>query len=411
MNFSEFWILIVAICFFSGFLIQFSIFRYAHVINPISLFFIFDIGVLTLLSAVVARELNGDQEVGLTSVLYLTIVYMGGFLLASIPRRFHLPCRLFNGLLSVVGKSANLPKYSHLNQLFLIALTFGLFFLLMQASGAGMLWITDSRLAYQSYRAGVGLIYLLVQWTLLASLLYYLWTKNPKLPELFFLVFIYSIMAYFTGSKANILFGAILSGIYYNFFIKRISTSLFLLAPFITLGIFLVLLLLQGSYSDTFSAISYFRDYTETTGKFLLRFDEFELQWGYGVLSDLWFYVPRALYSDKPFEYGIVLIHKVLFPGGAEQGHTPGVLPWALSYLDFGAVGVFIFGFIAGFVRRGAYESFLNNQKSIFAFVIMAQLSLIGIFAYATLPLITAIAIFLDLFVRKRIVFFSSARS
>jgi hypothetical protein len=179
---------------------------------------------------------------------------------------------------------------------------------------------------------------------------------------------------------------------------------LVLSAPFVALIAFLMLLFLQGSYVDVWSGISYFKDYAETTGQFLLRFDEFDLQWGYGSLSDFWFYVPRALYPEKPFEYGLTLIHKVLFPGSAELGSTPGVLPWALAYLDFGVVGVFFSGVFAGFIRRGAYESFLANQRSILAFVLMIQLSLMPVFAYATLPLIVIIGVLLVIFMRKKVV-------
>lgn len=411
MSIDEFWLAIALISSMTGLLVLFGVRRYRHAINPLFQFAIFDIGVLTLLSAVVANELNDGQEVGLTSVLYLAIVYIVGFFLVFLPPRFYLPRQLFNRFLYVVGKNAGSMGYSGLNQLFLITFVLGLFILLMQGSGAGVLWLTDSRLAYQSYRAGVGFIYVMVQWALLVSLLYYLWTQKPQLAGLFVGVCLYSFVAYFTGSKANFLSGFILVGVYYNFFVKRIPTVLILSAPFVALGAFLMLLLLQGSYGDVLSAISYFRDYAETTGQFLLRFDEFELQWGYGALSDLWFYVPRALYPDKPFEYGIVLIHKVLFPGAAEVGATPGVLPWALAYLDFGVVGVFFSGVFAGFIRRGAYESFLANQRNIFAFVLMIQLSLMPVFAYATLPLIIIIGILLVLFIRKRIVFVSAVRT
>lgn len=220
-------------------------------------------------------------------------------------------------------------------------------------------------------------------------------------------VVIYSCAAYFTGSKANILAALVLTGVYYNFFVQRISAPVILAAPFLVLVAFLGLLVLFGSFSDMWIALGYFQDYARTTGMFLQSFDEFELQWGYGLLSDLWFYVPRALYPDKPYEYGAGLIHKVLFPGAAEQGHTPGILPWALGYLDFGAVGVFFAGFFAGFVRRGAYESFLANKSNVFAFVLMIHLSLFPVFAYANLPMIIVIGGGLALFMRKRIVFFS----
>ena len=387
----------------------FGIQKYNHAINPLFQFAIFDIGVLTILSAVVANVLN-EEKIDLVPVLYLSIVYTTGFFSVFLPRRLALPRQLFNSLIILVGSDRENIKYSWIRQCILIVTAVGLYIALMWSSGAGLLWITDPRLAYQVYRAGVGYIYVMVQWSFLLSILYYLWTKKPKLTGLILSLSVYMVLAYFTGSKSNFLSGLVLVGIYYNFKIKKIPKSLIFISPFVVLLIFLTLLLLQGSFDDLVSAIRYFRDYTETTGLFLSRIEEFELQWGYGMFSDFWFYVPRALYPEKPFEYGVTLIHKVLFPGYAELGSTPGVLPWTLAYLDFGVVGVFFSGVFSGFIRRGAYESFLANQSSILAFVLMIQLSLIPVFAYATLPLIIIIGNLLVIFMRKKIVFISSSR-
>jgi oligosaccharide repeat unit polymerase len=405
MPFESFWIAVILTGALGALLILFGMRRYSYAINPLFQFAIFDIGVLSLLSAIVANSLNDGQGGGLTATLHLVIIYLSGFFLVFLPRRFSLPSRLFDRLQYVAGKNVGSTGYSGISQWLLITLAFALFILLMWTSGAGVLWLTESRLAYQSYRAGSGFIYVMVQWALLVSLLYYLWTRKPQLAGLIMGICLYTCAAYFTGSKANIFSGFVVASIYYNFFVRRIRAMLVLFAPVAVLCAFITLLLLQGSYDEVFLAISYFRDYAETTGQFLERFDEFGLQWGYGTLSDFWFYVPRALYPDKPFEYGILLINKVLFPGAAEQGATPGVLPWALAYLDFGVVGVFISGVFTGFIRRGAYELFLSNRESVLAFVLMIQLSLMPVFAYATLPLILIIGIVLSLFFRKKIVF------
>lgn len=403
MTLEMFWFAAILIGIFAIFLIIFGSRRYSYAINPLFQFAIFDIGVLTILSAVVANVLN-EGEIVLAPVLYLSIVYTTGFFLIFLPRRFALPRRLFNSLINLVGSDRENIKYSWIRQCILIATALGLYILLMWSSGAGSLWLTDPRLAYQIYRVGVGYIYVMVQWSFLLSLLYYLWTKKPKLTGLIFSLCIYSLLAYFTGSKSNILSGLVLVGIYYNFKINKIPNFLIFISPFVMLTLFLTLLLLQDSFGDLVAAVSYFRDYTETTGLFLSRIDEFEPLWGYGLLSDLWFYVPRSLFPQKPFEYGIVLIHQILFPGAAEMGATPGMLPWAIGYLDFRIVGVFFSGLFTGFIRRGAYESFLSHRRSIFAFILMIQLSLMPIYAYATVPLICIIGIFFSLFCYKKIV-------
>jgi len=407
---TEFFLLVIFVACLAALLVLFGIRRYHYAINPLFIFAFFDIGLLTVLSGAVAYGLSDGMELGLTTVLYLSMVYILGFFLIFLPRRFYFPCLLFNGLLAVVGKTRGSAGYGGVSQWLLIMIALVLFYFLMISSGAGLLWLTDPRLAYLSYRAGSGYIYLMVQWVLLATLIYYIWTRKPRLTGLLWVVCLYSLAAYFTGSKSNMLAGIIVAGVYYNFYVKAVPWLLVVSGPFLMLGMFLVLLNLQQSYSGIVPALSYFRDYVETTAQFLVRFDEFGLHWGYAMFSDLWFYVPRVLYEEKPFEYGVVLIHKVLFPGAAAQGHTPGILPWALAYLDFGVIGVFVSGMFTGFMRRGAYESFLANRENSLAFILMIQLSLIPVFAYATFPFILVIGFFMVLFMRKRIVFISSVR-
>jgi hypothetical protein len=169
----------------------------------------------------------------------------------------------------------------------------------------------------------------------------------------------------------------------------------------------LSLLVAQGAYADLLEALDYFKDYVATTASFLGRFDEFGFRFGSASLSDLWFYVPRSIYPAKPFEYGLSLIHQVLFPGMAELGNTPGILPWALPYLDFGTFGVFASGVIGGMFKRLAYEFFLERRNSIFAFVLVMQLALFPIFIYANLPLSILIAFLLARYARLRIIGFS----
>lgn len=405
-----FWLLFSITCGISCFLGLWGIKRYNYVINPLMVFAIFDVGVLTLLSVTVTSVLDVAQNAGLSAVLYMTIIYIIGFAAVFLPRHFQAPRQLFDAFVGFVGKSECPDKFGSFNQLFVILVSIALFILLARTSGAGMLWVTSPRVAYQGYREGVGYFFLLLQWTLLGTLAYYIMTKRPRLTGLVISVFLYVLAAYFTGSKNNILAGLIISGAYYNFFIKKLSGTQIFVALIGILASFWYLLISQGSYTDIVSAISYFRDYAYTTAQFLMRFDEFKLQWGHGFISDFWFYVPRALYPGKPFEYGVLLIHETLYPGAAELGHTPGVLPWALSYLDFGAVGVFIAGVLTGFVRRGAYESFLNNRTNSLAFLLMVQFSIVSVFS-GTLLTSLVVILFLCFFMRINIDILSPERS
>lgn len=405
---NEFLFVMFLVCVLALVLFFFGIYRYQYGINPISFFAIHEIGVLTLLSAAVCK-LNYTKEEDLIAVLFMTIIYIAGFFSVFFFKRLCFPRLIFVKLCNIVGENSSLVKYNNLRQLFLIMLAFAMFVLLMQASGLGLIWFTDPRMAYLSSRLGVSFISMMFQWLLLLSLLYYLLTIRPLLFGMIIPVCAYIFVIYFTGCKANLLSGLVMACVYYNFFIKKISMIWIVTGVLMVLGLFLVLLLLHHSYDNVLSSLSYF-DYAKNTGKFLMAFDLFGLQYGYGALSDLWFYVPRGLFSNKPFEYGVVLIQKVLSPGSAAAGHTDGMLPWSLAYLDFGVAGVFFSGVFTGIVRRGTYELFLTNRSNIFAFVLMVQLSLFSVFMNTTLPLTIVIAAIFSLFSRKRVIFFKQLK-
>jgi hypothetical protein len=148
---------------------------------------------------------------------------------------------------------------------------------------------------------------------------------------------------------------------------------------------------MQGNPLEAFS--SYFKEYFDTTAQFLWRFDEFGYRYGGAAVSDLWFYVPRGLFPDKPYEYGLTLIHQVLFPGMAETGNTPGILPWATAYLDFGVIGVFVSGILGGLWQRAAFEYFLKHRHSFFAFLLMMQFALFPPLPFATAGMTFILAI------------------
>ena len=74
-----------------------------------------------------------------------------------------------------------------------------------------------------------------------------------------------------------------------------------------------------------------------------------------------------------------------MLPGAYEAGYAPGFLNWSLAYLDFGWIGVLGAGVMKGLLERAGYEQFLRNRNSFFAFAMMMQISIWGIFAFASL--------------------------
>jgi hypothetical protein len=109
---------------------------------------------------------------------------------------------------------------------------------------------------------------------------------------------------------------------------------------------------------------------------------------GAAFLSSLWGLVPRGLYPDKPYEYGVLLLHAQLFPGMAEKGSTPGVTPWTLAYMDWGVLGAALAGLVAGRIRDAFHRAYTHQRNSIVMFVAYVQFSLWPFLLYAS-PAIT----------------------
>jgi hypothetical protein len=376
--------------------------RYRTLLNPLSVFAGFEIGLLSLVSGGVAYSrldtasyTDGDLAV----TAYVTLAQVAGVVLAFRVSG-SLPARWFGKAVHALGLSSE--KFA---RRFNIA-TFGLLLLaalsafvaLAVVGGGGWRWLTDTRAAYIQNRAGTGQFFAAYQWFVTLAFLYYLWTRRPRRGQLVLLLGLFGMLAYFSGSKGNV-FIIFVAGIsYYNFMIKALSVKALLLFGAMILAGFLGLLALYSpAIAEVFGApLAYFNDYFDTTTQLLARFDEFGFRYGGAWCSDLWFYVPRGLYPNKPYEYGVTLIHAVLFPGMTETGNTPGVLFWSMSYLDFGVPGVFLYGFINGLWKKAAYDYYLTHRESVFAFVFMMQCSLWGILTFAPLPILVFLAIALS---------------
>ncbi len=265
--------------------------------------------------------------------------------------------------------------------------------------GGGVNWLLDPRNCYYFYRKNVGFLYLLSIYFLLAAYIYYLFsTRKIKVSKVFYVTVLFSILAYFTGKKSNIIAFWVVGFLFYNFYIKSLSIKKSFFA--LIFGIFLIFFLLNVQSDLGFvDSLSYF-DYMDTTALFLSRFDEFHFQFGKVFLSSLWVFVPRFVYSEKPHEFGAALIHQVLFPGAAETGHFSGYLGWSQSFLDFGIPGVFLNGLLWGFLKQAIYETFLRHKNDIIAFILMIHISIYEIFFMAPLSVLMLFCAALQLFIK-----------
>lgn len=383
----------------------YGIYRYRTPLNPLTFFSVIQIGLITLTSSLVAYSYlpwAGYPPEALTKTALIVMAYFAGNIVAYLFMG-NFPVRLFGWLVRLLGLGSEriATRFSVLKFLVLLGCAGGAFLALAVVGGGGMRWLTDTREMYITHRAGAGPFYAAMHWFLVFALLYYLWARRPCGIRLVFTTCLFALAAYFSGSKNNILTMLVIGVVYYNFCVRQIPIFGYIVFTGMILTLFSVLLVIHGMTGNLHEVFwSYFRDYFDVTAQFLWRFDEFGFRYGSASVSDLWFYVPRGLFPDKPYEYGVLLIHQVLFPGAAETGNTPGILSWALAYLDFGVIGVFVSGLLTGFWQRAAFEHFLKHRKSFFAFLLMMQFALWSPLPFATAGMTFILAIGLCIYFR-----------
>lgn len=376
--------------------------RYHTALNPLTYMSIVNFGLHSLLSGLVCYsllEIKPYTSDALGKTALITLVNYVGIAVPYLFKRtlllgFYGKAIKFIGLESPqIAKKHNPFKF-----IGLLIGVFASFLALAFIGGGGMRWITDTREAYIQNRAGAGQFYLGMQWFVMSALLYYLWSRRPKKGlHIIILIIIFFSITYFSGSKGNILSVGLIMVVYFNYYIRPILTKEYIFLVFLFAFFFSYLLLVQGSNLNIFM---YFGDYFNTTAWFISRFEEFKFNYGSARLGELWFYVPRGLYQDKPYEYGVLMINQVLFPNMAEIGNTPGFLSWTLSYLDFGIIGVFIDGILISMWQRAVYEYYLNHRESFFSFLFMVQFTLFPLLPAATIVITIALALGLSFYFR-----------
>jgi hypothetical protein len=147
---------------------------------------------------------------------------------------------------------------------------------------------------------------------------------------------------------------------------------------------FYVYLGVGGGDSALLTVSSYVSEYVGNSREVFVDPNRFEHLAGTVVLSNGWSVVPRFIYPDKPFEYGVVLLNSVLYPGAAGTGVTPGLLEWLAYYVDFGIFGVLVSGLLKGVIAR---YCFMNSRKGTIApvhYLCLISLALFPVLAYAS---------------------------
>jgi hypothetical protein len=367
----------------------FGIRRYGTPLNPLTFHALYETTLTVLLSGIVAYTLLARAPYS-ASHMVQTVALSGLYLLsfaAPFCLRGRLPLRAFAACMRMLRLHSveQASRYRLSKFVLLLGCAMLCFAGLAIAGGGGILWLTDTRTAYLRFRTGAGYFWLLSIWFTTTAFIYYLWARRPTGMRLAWAMSCFTLLAYLTGSKLVILCMFVTTVTYYEFLVRHISTWKVALAGVGALAGFFVLLVLQSSMT-LLNLFSYFEHFDVTT-QFLARFNEFGYHWGAAKLSELWFYVPRALYPDKPLEYGGLLVPARLYPGAYEQGYAPGFLSWSLGYLDFGWLGVAVAGWVRGIFNRAVYEYYLAHRFNLFAFLFMMQFCLWWVLAYATFPI------------------------
>jgi oligosaccharide repeat unit polymerase len=390
-------ILLITILFFRAFK------KYNTILNPATIFILYQIIFLTIISsftAITRFENENSSIFYIIKTLNLTSLYVFGVIITYFLSLSYI--KKINGYLitNYFLRMENLIIIKR-NIIIFILLFIGIlaFILLAVIGNGGFLWFINSREAYINFRNGAGIFYAITQWCMILAYLFFIWGEKRLNTKVVIITLFTVFIIYFLGSKHNLLSIIVLAILYYHLKIKIISFIKLLFFFILLIIIFLLTFLSQGSILNDLGY--YFSDYVYTTSLFLLRFgEEFQFTYGYGLLSDLWYYVPRSIYNLKPYEYGTTLIHEILYPGSAEKGHTPGVLPWSLWYLDFSFIGVLFFGAITGIFQQVFFENYLKNRNSIIFFLLAVQFSFFPVLIHAT-PLVCILMISTIIFLSR----------
>ncbi|PCJ29317.1 MAG: hypothetical protein COA99_19530 [Moraxellaceae bacterium] len=223
------------------------------------------------------------------------------------------------------------------SSIFFLLLFFLTFILLTRDFGL-LNWIANPREGYQLHRVGNGqwyalsLLFLSVSFTLIM-----VYTKTVL--KTIFVFFFYAFLIFFLGSK-----GFVLS--YFIFFLiilwyrkSKYFKKLFLILP--PIGFFLLILNFNpNNLADIFKYFDHYINsamYYEAYSK-----GEIKLYYGYIWISDFYHYLPRILFPDKPYIYGLLHVNEFFWPGAAELTNTPAFGGPLAAFADFGILGVLL---------------------------------------------------------------------
>lgn len=313
-----------------------------NLINPLVIVFLSQLPV-DVFKVVIGPSFLLDG--GVTDIYYnLAIVYTTLGLLADyvllrvvfmISNRYHILIPTFNFRVRLQRmKFAAILFYG----MFLVS------FVLLASSSFGVVnWIRDPRAGYQFHRMGAGQFWLFaISFLSVSFALMCLYIRRTF--PLIILLFLIVSSAYLLGSK----------GIILDFFIffliilwvrefKYLRLFFFLGVPFALLLMLLNFFSSGGVNSDMTSVFTYFDYYVNAAMYYQAYYTgKIDLFYGKIFFTEFWNLVPRGLYPNKPYVYGITHVNEFFFPGAAEETNTPAFGGPVNYFADFGVLGVIL---------------------------------------------------------------------
>jgi len=330
---------------------------------------------------------------------------------------FYLRLKQLNKLSSILIGSKKKFNTNHFRKLeyFFLILAICFFLVLASRSGVFLKWFINPRDAYINNRVGNGIFYALsINFFSISS--FFSFFRKSRVRSLTISFIFYSILMYPFGSK----------GLYINLFIFYLISvwrldlgKLRKVAPYMgSLVLFLVLLNFNNNIGNiSFTQISAYFDYYFNAARY---YDDFfsgkhVLEYGNIFLSSFWEYIPRGIYPEKPFIYGVLHIVEYYYPGGPASGNTPAFGGEVEYFADFGVLGVIFFNLFdfslllksLFWIACFRFKIFYNQQFSLIEILILIYLFApsFGIYAPSILfiVLILILSILIDL--RRRVKF------
>ena len=250
-------------------------------------------------------------------------------------------------------------------------------------------WISNPREGYQYHRSGAGQYYALcITFLSVSFVTLSLSLKNNSTVILGAIIYI--SVSFFMGSK-----GLVLSFFIYLLIFLSIRRYRYLstLLGFLTPIVFLLMILNFGNVEFQ-SIVEYFDSYVNSASYFEAYFNnEIDLFSGKIFITSFWELVPRALYPEKPYVYGLLYLNEHFYPGAAELGHTPAFGGPLKEFADFGIAGVILFStfnimnFVGTFLYYILYKNLdmytiRSNSKYFYLYLWLLAPSFLMFFAF-----------------------------